>query len=130
MQEDNRRRQHSRTQLYYAKTGKYDSVQAALRLRPQRIGLPEAQTAAVNGKPVIRGNSFAFGTAPVPFAVLPILVAARAFSGFDCRKGQQYFWRVQPLSVVLPSHGFLWKSLSAGGGAGKFKIKGAKEFVV
>jgi hypothetical protein len=62
-----------------------------LTFRPQCIEPLEVQTAAVNGKPVIRGNGLVFGTAPVPFAVLPILVAARAFLSFRLPKRAAVF---------------------------------------
>ena len=54
----------------------------ALALCPQSICSFEMEASAVNGKPVICGNSLVLGTASVPFAVIPVPVVAGAYAGF------------------------------------------------
>lgn len=72
-------------------------------LRPQGVSPFKVETAAVNGKPVIIGNGLVFCAAPVFLAVVPVLWLQGQTPVLDWRNGQQYFWRVRPLSVVLPS---------------------------
>ena len=76
-----------------------------LTLRPQGVSPLEIETAAVNEKSVIVWNGLVSRAAPVLLAVVPVFVVTRANTGFGLRKGKQYFWRVRPLSVVLPSLG-------------------------
>ena len=74
-----------------------------LTLCPQGVSPFEIEAAAVNGKPVIVWNGLVFRAAPVFLAVIPVLWSQGQISRLDWRKGQQNFWRVRPLSVVLPS---------------------------
>ena len=60
-------------------------------LCPQGVSPFKVETAAVNGKPVVIGNGLIFRAAPVLLAVVPILVAARANTGFGLAEGTAEF---------------------------------------
>ena len=49
------------------------------------------ETAAVNGKPVVCGNSLVLGTASVLLAVVPVFVVTRANTGFGLAEGAAVF---------------------------------------
>ena len=53
-----------------------------LTLRPQGVSPLEIETAAVNGKPVIRGDDPVFNATPVFLPVIPVFVVTRANIGF------------------------------------------------
>ena len=72
----------------------------ALTLCTQGVCSLETEAAAVNGKPVIRGDDPVFNATPVFLPVIPVFVVTRANTGLN---GQQNFCRVRLLSVVLPS---------------------------
>lgn len=74
-----------------------------LALCTQGVCSLETEAATVNGKSVVIGNGFIFRAAPVFLAVVPVLWLQGQTLVLDWRNGQQYFWRVRPLSVVLPS---------------------------
>ena len=74
-----------------------------LALCTQGVCSLETEAATVNGKSVVIGNGFIFRAASVFLAVFPVFVVQGQTPVLDWRNGQQYFCRVRPLSVVLPS---------------------------
>ena len=62
-----------------------------LTLRTQGIDTLKTQAFPVNGKPVIVWNGLAFRAAPVFLPVIPVLVAARANTGFGLAEGAAVF---------------------------------------
>ena len=75
----------------------------ALTLRPQGLSPFKIETAAVNGESVIVWNGLVFRAVPVFLPLFQFLWLQGQTPVLDWRKGQQNFWRVRPLSVVLPS---------------------------
>ena len=53
-----------------------------LTLRPQGVSPFKIEAAAVNGKPVIRGDNPVFNATPVFLPVIPVFVVTRANAGF------------------------------------------------
>ena len=74
-----------------------------LTLRLQGVSPLEIETAAVNGKSVVCWNGLILGAARFFLPLFQFLWLQEQTPVLDWRKGQQYFWRVRPLSVVLPS---------------------------
>ena len=68
-----------------------------LTLRPQGVSPFKIETTAVNGKPVIVWNGLVFRAAPVLLAIVPILVAARANTGFGLAKRTAVFLAGTPI---------------------------------
>ena len=68
-----------------------------LTLRPQGVSPFKIETTAVNGKPVVIGNGLVFRAAPVLLAVVPILVATRANTGFGLAKRTAVFLAGTPI---------------------------------
>lgn len=62
-----------------------------LTLCTQGVCSLETEAAAVNGKPVIVWNGLVFRAAPVFLPVIPVLVAARANTGFGLAEGAAVF---------------------------------------
>ena len=62
-----------------------------LALCTQGVCSLETEAAAVNGKPVIVWNGLVFRAAPVFLPVIPVLVAARANTGFGLAEGAAVF---------------------------------------
>ena len=63
-------------------TGSLKAGIVTLALCTKRVDTLKAETVPVNGKPVIVRNGLVFRAAPVFPAVVPVFVAARAFTGF------------------------------------------------
>ena len=68
-----------------------------LALCTQGVCSLETEAAAVNGKPVIVWNGLVFRAAPVLLAIVPILVAARANTGFGLAKRTAVFLAGTPI---------------------------------
>ena len=68
-----------------------------LALCPQGVSPFKVEAAAVNGKPVVIGKGLIFRAAPILLAVVPILVATRANTGFGLEEGTAEFLACTPI---------------------------------
>ena len=72
-------------------TGSLKAGIVTLALCTKCIDTTKTETVPVNGKPVIVRNGLVFRATPVLFAVVPVFVVARAFTGFGISEGTAVF---------------------------------------
>ena len=72
-------------------TGSLKAGIVTLALCTKRVDTLKTEAVPVNGKPVIVRNGLVFGAATVFSAVVPVFVAARAFTGFGVSEGTAVF---------------------------------------
>ena len=70
-----------------------------LALCTQGVCSLETEAAAVNGKPVIRGDDSAFNATPVFLPVIPVFVAAGANTGLGLAEGTAEFLPNSPSAI-------------------------------
>ena len=69
-----------------------------LALRTQSVGSFEIETGAVNGKPVVSGDSFVFGAAPV-LPIVPVFVVTGTFAISGLAEGTAKFLPQTAISI-------------------------------
>ena len=83
----------------------------SLALGTQGIGSLEIEAAAVDGKPVVRGDGSVFGTAPVLPAIVPVFVVTGTSAVFRLPEGTAEFLAGAPgvccFSILLYGEGGL-----------------------
>lgn len=72
-------------------------------LGSQGVSSLEIETTAVNGKPIVCGDSLVFGAAPVFLPIVPVLVAARTSAGFGLAEGTAEFLACASVIGCFPS---------------------------